>query len=64
MLLVSLGRYPAALVHAAQLLMALLLIPILRLRLLQRGATPAELIDALQAWKPLAAPKWVDRAPT
>ncbi|GBL56887.1 MULTISPECIES: LOG family protein [Pseudomonas] len=33
-------------------------------QMLQRGATPAELIDALQAWKPLAAPKWVDRAPT
>ncbi|KRV73882.1 TIGR00730 family Rossman fold protein [Pseudomonas citronellolis] len=33
-------------------------------QMLQRGATPAELIDALQAWKPLAVPKWVDRAPT
>lgn len=33
-------------------------------QMLQRGTTPAELIDALQAWKPLAAPKWVDRAPT
>ena len=32
--------------------------------MLQRGATPAELIDALEAWKPLAAPKWVDRTPT
>ncbi|MEL7936759.1 MULTISPECIES: TIGR00730 family Rossman fold protein [Pseudomonas] len=33
-------------------------------QMLQRGATPAELVDALQAWKPLAAPKWVDRTPT
>ncbi|MCY1397379.1 LOG family protein YvdD [compost metagenome] len=32
--------------------------------MLQRGSTPAELIDAMQAWKPLAAPKWVDRTPT
>ncbi|KAF1065455.1 MAG: LOG family protein YvdD [Pseudomonas citronellolis] len=33
-------------------------------QMLQRGATPAELIDALQVWQPLAAPKWVDRRPT
>lgn len=32
--------------------------------MLQRAASPAELIDALAAWKPLAAPKWVDRTPT
>ncbi|CDF86539.1 TIGR00730 family Rossman fold protein [Pseudomonas sp. QL9] len=32
--------------------------------MLQRGATPAELLDALEAWQPLAAPKWVDRTPT
>ncbi|MCP8465235.1 TIGR00730 family Rossman fold protein [Pseudomonas sp. ZM23] len=32
--------------------------------MLQRAATPAELIDALAGWKPLAAPKWVDRTPT
>ncbi|MDF3864536.1 TIGR00730 family Rossman fold protein [Pseudomonas denitrificans (nom. rej.)] len=32
--------------------------------MLQRAASPAELVDALTAWKPLAAPKWVDRTPT
>ena len=32
--------------------------------MLQRAASPADLIDALAAWKPLAAPKWVDRKPT
>ncbi|MDG9854526.1 LOG family protein [Pseudomonas nitroreducens] len=32
--------------------------------MLQRAASPAELVDALAAWKPLAAPKWVDRTPT
>jgi uncharacterized protein (TIGR00730 family) len=32
--------------------------------MLQRAASPADLIDALAAWKPLAAPKWVDRTPT
>ncbi|SDI03306.1 LOG family protein [Pseudomonas panipatensis] len=32
--------------------------------MLQRAATPAQLLDALDAWKPLAAPKWVDRTPT
>lgn len=32
--------------------------------MLQRAASPAELLDALEAWKPLAAPKWVDRTPT
>ncbi|MDF3935390.1 TIGR00730 family Rossman fold protein [Pseudomonas citronellolis] len=33
-------------------------------QMLQRGASPAELLDALEAWRPLAAPKWVDRTPT
>ncbi|WP_448683150.1 LOG family protein [Pseudomonas nicosulfuronedens] len=32
--------------------------------MLQRAASPAELVNALAAWKPLAAPKWVDRTPT
>jgi len=32
--------------------------------MLQRAASPAELVSALAAWKPLAAPKWVDRTPT
>lgn len=32
--------------------------------MLQRAASPADLVDALAAWKPLAAPKWVDRTPT
>ncbi|WEJ71677.1 MULTISPECIES: TIGR00730 family Rossman fold protein [unclassified Pseudomonas] len=32
--------------------------------MLQRASSPAELIDALQAWTPSAAPKWVDRSPT
>ncbi|MEE9101152.1 TIGR00730 family Rossman fold protein [Pseudomonas nitroreducens] len=32
--------------------------------MLQRASSPAELIDALQAWTPSAAPKWVDRNPT
>lgn len=32
--------------------------------MLQRAATPAELIDALEGWKPSAAPKWVDKTPT
>ncbi|MDN6855743.1 TIGR00730 family Rossman fold protein [Pseudomonas sp. CAN2814] len=32
--------------------------------MLQRASSPAELVDALAAWKPLAAPKWVDRTPT
>lgn len=32
--------------------------------MLQRGATPGELLEALEAWQPLAAPKWVDRTPT
>jgi uncharacterized protein (TIGR00730 family) len=32
--------------------------------MLQRAASPAELVEALAAWKPLAAPKWVDRTPT
>ncbi|WP_207882349.1 TIGR00730 family Rossman fold protein [Pseudomonas sp. 30_B] len=32
--------------------------------MLQRAGTPAELVDALQAWTPSAAPKWVDRTPT
>ena len=32
--------------------------------MLQRASSPAELIDALQAWTPSAAPKWVDRTPT
>ncbi|TLP74994.1 TIGR00730 family Rossman fold protein [Pseudomonas nitroreducens] len=32
--------------------------------MLQRAASPAELVSALTAWKPLAAPKWVDRTPS
>jgi len=32
--------------------------------MLQRAASPAELVSALAAWKPLAAPKWVDRTPS
>ncbi|QRY79863.1 TIGR00730 family Rossman fold protein [Pseudomonas sp. PDNC002] len=32
--------------------------------MLQRADSPAALIEALAAWKPLAAPKWVDRTPT
>lgn len=32
--------------------------------MLQRAGTPAELVDALLAWTPSAAPKWVDRTPT
>lgn len=32
--------------------------------MLQRAASPTELVSALAAWKPLAAPKWVDRTPT
>ena len=32
--------------------------------MLQRAASPAALVSALAAWKPLAAPKWVDRTPT
>ncbi|MBD9515673.1 TIGR00730 family Rossman fold protein [Pseudomonas sp. PDM22] len=32
--------------------------------MLQRAASPAELVSALADWKPLAAPKWVDRTPT
>ncbi|WP_152226551.1 TIGR00730 family Rossman fold protein [Pseudomonas sp. SCB32] len=32
--------------------------------MLQRASSPAELIDALLAWTPSAAPKWVDRKPT
>lgn len=32
--------------------------------MLQRAASPGELVSALAAWKPLAAPKWVDRTPT
>ncbi|WP_447753741.1 LOG family protein [Pseudomonas nicosulfuronedens] len=32
--------------------------------MLQRATSPAELVSALAAWKPLAAPKWVDRTPT
>lgn len=32
--------------------------------MLQRAASPTELVNALAAWKPLAAPKWVDRTPT
>ncbi|KJJ96955.1 LOG family protein [Pseudomonas sp. 21] len=32
--------------------------------MLQRAASPAELVGALAAWKPLAAPKWVDCTPT
>lgn len=32
--------------------------------MLQRAASPAELVEALAEWKPMAAPKWVDRTPT
>lgn len=32
--------------------------------MLQRATSPKELVDALQAWKPLAIPKWVDRTPS
>jgi len=32
--------------------------------MLQRASSPTELVDALQAWTPSAAPKWVDRSPT
>lgn len=31
--------------------------------MLQRATSPQELVDALEAWRPSAAPKWVDRDP-
>ncbi|RQH86978.1 TIGR00730 family Rossman fold protein [Pseudomonas aeruginosa] len=31
--------------------------------MLQRGASPEALLDALAAWTPSVAPKWVDRTP-
>lgn len=32
--------------------------------MLQVSESPSELLDALDAWKPLAAPKWADQKPT
>ncbi|MGS0739083.1 LOG family protein [Pseudomonas sp. GG8] len=32
--------------------------------MLQVSESPGELLDALDAWKPLAAPKWADQKPT
>ena len=32
--------------------------------MLQISESPSELLDALEAWKPLAAPKWADQKPT
>ncbi|GGJ97990.1 LOG family protein [Pseudomonas matsuisoli] len=31
--------------------------------MLQRGATPDELLDRLASWKPTVTPKWVEKAP-
>ncbi|MCY1176932.1 LOG family protein YvdD [compost metagenome] len=31
--------------------------------MLQMSESPRELLDQLAAWKPLVAPKWVDREP-